>query len=112
METNSHLCPSGAAKSSPASLYIDEPKEGKIIHFPVKIPVKIKLSNPLSPNNFTLSDKRLNSLKQVSQKYQRAHFPQVGIILYPQLNFKYLGLTQDMQYLKGGETLRESLRHK
>lgn len=76
METQSHLSPSGAAKSSPASLYIDEPKEGKIIHFTMKIPVKIKLPNPLSPNNFTLSDKRLNSLKQVSQKYQRAPFPQ------------------------------------
>lgn len=46
----------------------------KIIHFSVKIPVKIKLGNPLSPNNFTLADKRLNSLKQVSQKYQRACF--------------------------------------
>lgn len=67
----------------------------------MKIPVKIKLRNPLSPNNITLTDKRLNSLKQVTQNIIERGFSKVRIILYPQLNFKYLCLIRYMQYLKG-----------
>lgn len=33
----------------------------------MKIPVKIKLYNPLSLNNFTITDKRLYAVKQVTQ---------------------------------------------
>ena len=35
----------------------------------MKIPVKIKLHNPLSLNNFAITDERLYSVKQVTQKY-------------------------------------------
>ncbi len=60
----------------------------KIIYFPMKIPVKIKLHNPLSLNNFTITDKRLHSVKQVTQNIIERAFSEVRIILYTQLHFR------------------------
>lgn len=65
----------------------------------MKIPVKIKLHNPLSLNNFTITDKRLYSVKQVTQNTWKRGFSEVRIILYTQLNFKYRCLILNMQYL-------------
>lgn len=65
----------------------------------MKIPVKIKLHNPLSLNNFTITDKRLYSVKQVTQNTTERGFSEVRIILYTQLNFTYHCLILNMQYL-------------
>lgn len=88
---------SGGGKSFPTSFYIDEGR--KIIYFTLKIPVKIKLHNPLSLNNFTITDKRLYSVKQVTKNITEHGFSEVRIILYTQLNFKYRCLVLNMQYL-------------
>lgn len=79
----------------------------------MKIPVKIKLHNPLSLNNFTITDKRLNSVKQVTQNIREGGFSEVRIILYTQLNFKYRCLMRNIQFLNisEGKTFRRSVRH-
>ena len=73
----------------------------KMIYFTVKIRVKIKLHNPLSLNNFTITNKRLYSVEQVTQNMRERGFSEVRIILYTQLNFKYRRQIRNMQYLKG-----------
>jgi len=92
-----HLSHSEVPKSPLKSLCIDELK--KDIYFTLKIPVKIKLHNPFSLNNFTITDKRLCSVKQVTQNITERGFSEVRIILYAQLNLKYSCLILNMQHL-------------
>lgn len=89
----------GKILSQNISILMDQGR--KMIYFTVKIRVKIKLHNPLSLNNFVITNKRLYSVEQVTQNMRERGFSEVRIILYPQLNFKYRRLIRNMQYLKG-----------